>query len=42
MRIRPSGSDTIDGGAEKSLTTTYDGLTTQNIEGEWIVIQEKK
>jgi len=42
IRILPTGSDTIDDGAEKELTTTYDGLTVQNIEGEWIVIQEKK
>ena len=32
---------TIDGGAEKSLTTPYDGLTAQVINGEWLVIQEK-
>lgn len=32
---------TIDGGSEKALTTPYDGLTAQVINGEWLVIQEK-
>ena len=36
----PSGS--IDGTAEITLSIPYDGLTLQVINGEWIVIQQKK
>ena len=34
-------SGSIDGGAEKTLSTPFDGLTAQVINGNWIVIQEK-
>ena len=40
VNIIPSDG-TIDGGAEKALTTPYDGLTAQVINGGWLVIQEK-
>lgn len=35
-------SGTIDGNAEEALTTPYDGMTGQVINGEWQVIQRKK
>ena len=41
VSVVPSGSQTIDGGAETTLSEPYDGVTAQNIEGEWIVIQAK-
>lgn len=41
VSITPVGGELIDGGAEVSLTEPYDGVTAQNIEGEWIVIQAK-
>ena len=31
----------IDGAAEKALSTPYDGLTAQIINGEWLIIQQK-
>lgn len=40
VNVIPSDG-TIDGGAEKALTTPYDGLTAQVINGDWLVIQEK-
>ena len=32
---------TVDGAAEKTLVTPYDGLTVQVINSNWLVIQEK-
>ena len=34
-------SGTIDGGAEEALTTPYDGMTAQIINGDWLIIQRK-
>lgn len=42
ISITTVGGDTIDGNPEETLSTPYDGMTAQNIEGEWIVIQRKK
>ena len=42
MIVQAVTGEFIDGGDSESLTTTYDGLTIQNIENEWIVIQRKK
>ena len=40
ITLTPSDG-TIDGSAEKTLITAYDGLTAQIILGNWLVIQEK-
>lgn len=34
-------SGSIDGGAEEALTTPYDGMTAQIINGDWLIIQRK-
>ena len=42
IAIAPVNGESIDGNPEETLSTPYDGMTAQNIEGEWIVIQRKK
>jgi len=42
IAIVPVNGESIDGNPEETLSTPYDGMTAQNIEGEWIVIQRKK